>query len=127
MTNGQDTWSARCVETRTPGAAGGPGKRTGRKASTAPRSDPNHRPTHHAIPGRLRPLTPWNRRRRDRLDADAARDALARYGDVAEFSRAGEEPGLRATAEASSLTVFAYVDGGGCVDAIEISRPTDDR
>ena len=33
-------WSARCVETRTPGAAGGPGKRIGRKASTAPRSDP---------------------------------------------------------------------------------------
>ena len=33
-------WSARCVETRTPGAAGGLGKRTGRKAGTAPRSDP---------------------------------------------------------------------------------------
>jgi len=32
-------WSARCVETRTPGAAGGLGKRTGRKAGTAPRSD----------------------------------------------------------------------------------------
>ena len=28
------------METRTPGAAGGPGKRTGRKAGTAPRSDP---------------------------------------------------------------------------------------
>jgi putative transposase len=28
------------VETRTPGAAGGPGKRTDRKTSTAPRSDP---------------------------------------------------------------------------------------
>jgi len=42
VTNGQDTWSARCVETRTPGAAGGPGKRTGRKASTAPRSDPTN-------------------------------------------------------------------------------------
>ena len=40
MTSEHDTWSARCVETRTPGAAGGPGKRTGRKASTAPRSDP---------------------------------------------------------------------------------------
>ncbi|GAA2420501.1 hypothetical protein GCM10010404_93650 [Nonomuraea africana] len=26
LTNGQGTWSARCVETRTPGAAGGPGR-----------------------------------------------------------------------------------------------------
>ena len=39
LTSGQDTWSARCVETRTPGAASGPGKRAGREASTAPRSD----------------------------------------------------------------------------------------
>jgi hypothetical protein len=39
LTSGQDTWSARCVETRTPGAASGPGKRADRKASTAPRSD----------------------------------------------------------------------------------------
>jgi len=29
MTGGQDTWSARCVETRTAGAAGGPGKPAG--------------------------------------------------------------------------------------------------
>ena len=29
MTGGQDTWSARCVETRTAGAAGGPGKPPG--------------------------------------------------------------------------------------------------
>jgi hypothetical protein len=39
LTSGQDTWSARCVETRTPGAASGPGKRADRKTSTAPRSD----------------------------------------------------------------------------------------
>jgi hypothetical protein len=39
LTSGQDTWSARCAETRTSGAASGPGKRAGRKASTAPRSD----------------------------------------------------------------------------------------
>jgi hypothetical protein len=39
LTNGQDTWSARCGESRTPGAASGSGKRTGRKASTAPRPD----------------------------------------------------------------------------------------
>lgn len=39
-TTGQGTWSARCVETRTAGAAGGSGKRAGRKASTAPRPDP---------------------------------------------------------------------------------------
>jgi hypothetical protein len=39
LTNGKDTWSARCVETRTPGAVSGPGKRTVRKDSTAPRPD----------------------------------------------------------------------------------------
>ena len=36
------------METRTPGAAGGPGKRTGRNASTAPRSDPTGRLTSEA-------------------------------------------------------------------------------
>ena len=40
MTSGQDTWSARCVETRTAGAAGGPGKPTGSNPCRAPRSDP---------------------------------------------------------------------------------------
>ena len=40
MTSGQDTWSARCVETRTAGAAGGPGKPTGSDPGRAPRSDP---------------------------------------------------------------------------------------
>ena len=40
MTGGQDTWSARCVETRTAGAAGGPGKPTGSDPGRAPRSDP---------------------------------------------------------------------------------------
>jgi hypothetical protein len=39
LTNGKDTWSARCGESRTPGAESGSGKRTGRKASTAPRPD----------------------------------------------------------------------------------------
>ena len=43
MTGGQDTWSARCVETRTAGAAGGPGKPTGRNPGRAPRSDPTGR------------------------------------------------------------------------------------
>jgi transposase len=39
LTDGQDTWRARCGESRTAGSASGPGKRTDRKASTAPRSD----------------------------------------------------------------------------------------
>ncbi|MDQ2879909.1 MAG: hypothetical protein M3Y48_01275, partial [Actinomycetota bacterium] len=49
--------SARCVETRTPGAAGGPGKRTDRKTSTAPRSDPTIQPRgarHSMTPGRCK-------------------------------------------------------------------------
>ena len=40
LTSGQDTWSARCAETCTPGAAGGPGKPTGSNPDRAPRSDP---------------------------------------------------------------------------------------
>src|ERR1039458_5829655 len=39
LTSGQDTWSARCAETRTSGAASGAGKRTGRTATPAPRPD----------------------------------------------------------------------------------------
>jgi len=45
LTDGQDTWSARCVETRTPGAAGRPGKPTGSNLDRAPRSDPTQRQT----------------------------------------------------------------------------------
>jgi len=33
-------WSARCGESRTPGAEGGPGKRTSGNTGTAPGSDP---------------------------------------------------------------------------------------
>jgi hypothetical protein len=50
MTGGQDTRSARCVETRTAGAAGGPGRPTGSNPGRAPRSDPTkerYRSEHH--------------------------------------------------------------------------------
>ncbi len=50
MTGGQDTRSARCVETRTAGAAGGPGRPTGSNPGRAPRSDPTkerYRDEHH--------------------------------------------------------------------------------
>ena len=53
MTSGQDTWSARCVETRTAGAAGGPGKPTGSDPGRAPRSDPTScaaQPPHTIFP-----------------------------------------------------------------------------
>ena len=40
LTNGQDTWRARCVERRTPGSAGGPGKPTRGNPGRAPRADP---------------------------------------------------------------------------------------
>ena len=49
MTSGQDTWSARCVETRTAGAAGGPGKPTGSDPGRAPRSDPTGAFYHTAL------------------------------------------------------------------------------
>ena len=48
LTSGQDTWSARCVETRTPGAAGGPGKPTESNPGRAPRSDPTTHPADEA-------------------------------------------------------------------------------
>ncbi len=38
--NGMNPWRAGCVETRTSGSEGGPRKRTGGNAGTAPRSDP---------------------------------------------------------------------------------------
>ena len=40
LTNGQDTWRARCVERRTPGSAGGPQKPTRGNPGRALRSDP---------------------------------------------------------------------------------------
>jgi hypothetical protein len=40
LTNRQDTWRARCGESRTAGSAGGPGKPTGSNPDRAPRSDP---------------------------------------------------------------------------------------
>ncbi len=39
-TNGMNLWRAGCAETCQSGSEGGPRKRTGRKADTAPRSDP---------------------------------------------------------------------------------------
>jgi len=40
LTDWQDTWSARCGESRTAGAAGGPGKPTRSNPGRASRSDP---------------------------------------------------------------------------------------
>ena len=48
-TSGHGTWSARCVETRTAGAAGGSGKPTRSNPGRAPRSDPTLRVTKKAI------------------------------------------------------------------------------
>ncbi|EUA17397.1 integrase core domain protein [Mycobacterium xenopi 3993] len=39
-TSGMNPWRARCGEIRSAGSEGGPGKRIGRNADTAPRSDP---------------------------------------------------------------------------------------
>ncbi len=39
-TSGMNTWRAGCGESRTSGSEGGPRRRAGRKAGTAPRSDP---------------------------------------------------------------------------------------
>ncbi|MCA1681728.1 MAG: hypothetical protein LC700_00920, partial [Actinobacteria bacterium] len=36
LTNGQDTWRARCQEIGTPGSGGGSGRRTGGNTGTAP-------------------------------------------------------------------------------------------
>ena len=71
MTSGQDTWSARCVETRTAGAAGGPGKPTGSDPGRAPRSDPTGKFFRSALEPLLRRinsyLVRWARRKYKRL------------------------------------------------------------
>ena len=71
MTGGQDTRSARCVETRTAGAAGGPGKPTGSNPGRAPRSDPTGRFYRTALNGLLRRISTylvrWARQKYRRL------------------------------------------------------------
>lgn len=71
MTGGQDTRSARCVETRTAGAAGGPGKPTGSNPGRAPRSDPTGRFRHselHPLLSRINwHIQEWIRRKYRRL------------------------------------------------------------
>ena len=42
LTSGKDTWSARCGESRTPGAGGGLRETTGGNTGTAPASLPHH-------------------------------------------------------------------------------------
>jgi hypothetical protein len=71
MISGQDTRSARCVETRTAGAAGGPGKPTGSNPGRAPRSDPTGRFYRSELYPFLRRvntyLTRWARKKYKRL------------------------------------------------------------
>jgi hypothetical protein len=44
LTSGKGTWSARCGESRTPGAGGGLRETTGGNTGTAPASLPHHLP-----------------------------------------------------------------------------------
>jgi hypothetical protein len=71
MTSGQDTRSARCVETRTAGATGGPGKPTRSNPGRAPRSDPTgrfYRTELNALLRRINAyLVRWARRKYKRL------------------------------------------------------------
>jgi len=71
LTNGQDTWSARCGESRTPGAASGSGKRTGRKTGTAPRPDSTgafYRTALYPLLARINTyLMRWSRKKFERL------------------------------------------------------------
>jgi hypothetical protein len=83
MTGGQDTWSARCVETRTAGAAGGPGKPTGSDPGRAPRSDPTgafYRSALYPLLTRINAyLLRWLRKKHPRLRGrKKAQDAWAR-------------------------------------------------
>jgi len=84
MTSGQDTWSARCVETRTAGAAGGPGKPTGSDPGRAPRSDPTgafYRSALYRLLGRINAyLLRWVRNKYRRLRA--RRKAQAAWNGV---------------------------------------------
>jgi RNA-directed DNA polymerase len=83
MTGGQDTWSARCVETRTAGAAGGPGKPTGSNPGRAPWSDPTgafYRSALYPLLTRINAyLLRWLRKKHPRLRGrKKAQDAWAR-------------------------------------------------
>jgi hypothetical protein len=83
MTSGQDTWSARCVETRTAGAAGGPGKPTGSDPGRAPRPDPTgafYRSALYPLLTRINAyLLRWLRKKHPRLRGrKKAQDAWAR-------------------------------------------------
>jgi hypothetical protein len=83
MTSGQDTWSARCVETRTAGAAGGPGKPAGSDPGRAPRSDPTgafYRSALYPLLTRINAyLLRWLRKKHPRLRGrKKAQDAWAR-------------------------------------------------
>ena len=73
LTSGQDTLSARCTETRTPGAAGGPGKPTGSNPGRAPRSDPTgafYRSAMYQLLSRINAyLVRWIRKKYKRLQA----------------------------------------------------------
>jgi hypothetical protein len=55
LTSGKDTWSARCGESRTPGAGGGLRETTGGNTGTAPAGLPHHlladRTTRYRDPG----------------------------------------------------------------------------
>nr|WP_228001733.1 transposase [Nocardia australiensis] len=83
LTSGKGAWSARCAETRTAGAAGGPGKRAGCKASTAPRSDPTIL--------RLADDEPYRREAKAQANLQEGRHDLARrifHGRKGELTRA---------------------------------------
>ncbi|MEW1724694.1 hypothetical protein [Streptomyces sp. NPDC093109] len=83
LTNGKDTWSARCGESRTPGAESGSGKRTGRKVGTAPRPDSTgafYRSALYPLLGRINAyLVRWMRKKYKRLQGHKkARDSWER-------------------------------------------------
>ncbi|MGW7366795.1 hypothetical protein ACWGI8_26005 [Streptomyces sp. NPDC054841] len=67
LTNGQDAWSARCGESRTPGAERGTGKRAGGNTGTAPCADstgPFYRSALYALLARINAyLVRWIRRK----------------------------------------------------------------
>ena len=101
MTGDMVLWRARCGESRTSGSEGGPGRRAGRKARSAPWSRPYSRNRHGSQGCRSDVL------RADKLDEAVLESLLATYADTrlvkAAIAASRQKAAQRAPSQRSEL------------------------